>query len=239
MAPESDPDPANAPKPEDAAKPSDPEVVDADIVDLPDEQQVAGGASSRPVVPEELDAEFAGEPKRRDFLQKAGSVVIGGAIVACPAAVGLVAVFDPLRKATKGGIMVRLTALDALPEDGTPQIFKVVADKVDAWTTYKDLPLGLVYASRDAKGKVTVFSASCPHAGCAVEYRKTEELGEHYYCPCHLSYFEIDGAIGNEDSPAKRGLDTLEVDEEKLADGEVWVRFQKFKAGDAEKIAVS
>jgi menaquinol-cytochrome c reductase iron-sulfur subunit len=178
-------------------------------------------------------------PGRRQFLQKAGSVVVGGAIVACPAAVGLFAVSAPVRRASKGGVVVRLTALDALPEDGTPQIFKVVADKVDAWTTHKDLPLGLVFASRGSDGSVTVFSASCPHAGCAVEYRKDQELGKHYYCPCHESYFGIDGSIGNEDSPATRGLDSLELDEEKLADGEVWIRFQKFKAGVAEKKPVS
>ncbi|NNC88280.1 MAG: Rieske 2Fe-2S domain-containing protein [Akkermansiaceae bacterium] len=242
MSNESDPDPAAARPPGDSASEPEPEVVD-----LPDEAKPrapAGAPDAPPPLAEaatadDFDPDLFEEQNRRDFLQKAGSVVIGGAIIAVPAAIGLIAVSDPLMKATQGGVVVRLTSIDALPEDGTPQIFKVVADKTDAWTTYKNLPLGLVFASRTADGKVVVFSASCPHAGCAVEYRNTEDLGKHYYCPCHASYFKIDGAIGNEDSPAARGLDTLEVDEEKLADGEVWVRFQKFKAGVAEKKAVS
>lgn len=176
------------------------------------------------------------EPGRRAFLQKAGGVVFGTAIVAAPVAVAVRAVSSPLFEERKAGVSARLTTLDALVPGGPPQAFKVVADKTDAWTTYQDLPLGLVYVQRLENGELRVFSASCPHAGCAVEYRhegkvKEKELGEHYYCPCHESAFALAGEIASAESPALRGLDALEVDEEKLAVGEVWVRFQKFKAG--------
>lgn len=192
-------------------------------------------------LPNSSDQDEAG---RRDFLQKAGSVVLGGAMMAAPAAIGLRVVASPLFGDKANGVLARLTTLDAILPGGPPQAFKVVADKKDAWTTYKDLPLGLVYAQRDEKGDLTVFSAICPHAGCAVEYRKSgaigsQEMGEHYYCPCHTSAFDLAGEIATDGSPAKRGLDTLEVDEEKLAAGEVWVRFRKFKAGVAEKKAIS
>ena len=212
----------------------------------PDPNQPAGPETPRPVKPvprtesiENTEPGEASAPDRRDFLQKAGSIVVGGAIVGCPLTVGLIAVADPLMKEGAGGLFVRLTVLEALPADGVPRPFKVVADKVDAWTTFKDVPLGMVYLSRSEDGAVQAFNASCPHAGCAVEYRNTEDQGKHYYCPCHDSSFNLEGAISSAKTKALRGLDSLEVDQEKLAGGEVWVKFEKFKAGIAEKISVS
>ena len=177
---------------------------------------------------------------RREFF----SIALGTAIVAVPAAVGLRVVASPLFTGKTGGVLARLTTLDSLEVGGAPQAFKVIADKVDAWTTYKDLPLGLVYLQRVGDKDVVAFSASCPHAGCAVEYRREGEIKgvrfeEHYYCPCHESAFALGGEIASAGSPAKRGLDTLEVDKEKMAGGEVWVRFRKFKAGIREKKPLS
>ena len=171
---------------------------------------------------------------RREFC----SLALGTAIVAAPTVVGLRVVLSPLFNGASEGILARLTTLDSLVVGGPPQAFKVIADKSDAWTTYKDLPLGLVYAQRVADRKVVVFSASCPHAGCAVEYRNEGDRGEHYYCPCHESSFKTDGSLAPDNTQAKRGLDTLEVIGEKLEQGEVWIRFQKFKAGIAEKKVV-
>ncbi|HCQ39736.1 MAG TPA: (2Fe-2S)-binding protein [Verrucomicrobiales bacterium] len=173
--------------------------------------------------------------RRREFF----SIALGSAIVAAPTVVGLRVVLSPLFSSASGGILARLTTLDSLAVGGPPQAFKVVADKTDAWTTYKDLPLGLVYVQRVAERDVLVFSASCPHAGCAVEYRNEGDRGEHYYCPCHESSFKTDGSLAPDNTQAKRGLDTLEVIGEKLQEGEIWIRFQKFKAGISEKKAVS
>lgn len=197
-----------------------------------DEKPVALSSEENP------DSGSKEEPARRDFLQKAGSIVLGGAMMGAPAAVGLRVVACPLFGGKTNGVLARLTTLDSIVAGGPPQAFKVVADKTDAWTTYKNLPLGLVYAQRDKEGALTVFSASCPHAGCAVEYRNTQD-GEQYYCPCHESKFNLDGSLAPDNTQAPRGLDTLEVDEEKLAAGEVWVRFRKFKAGVPEKKAIS
>jgi len=188
-----------------------------------------GEDSGEPASPEDAT------PPRREFL----SVALGGAIVVAPTVIGLRVVLSPLLSSKSGGILARLTTLDSLEAGGPPQAFKVIADKTDAWTTYKDLPLGLVYAQRVAEQEVVVFSASCPHAGCAVEYRGEGANGAHYYCPCHESSFRTDGSLAPDNTQAKRGLDTLEVDQEKLERGEIWVRFQKFKAGISEKKAVS
>ena len=202
-----------------------------------EEEAMSGGATRQETDPGSVSH---GEPPRREFF----SIALGTAIVAAPVAVGLRVVGSPLFAGKSGGVLARLTTLDSLQVGGPPQAYKVIADKVDAWTTYKDLPLGLVYLQRVGEKDVVAFSASCPHAGCAVEYRREGEIkgvrfDEHYYCPCHESAFALGGEIASSGSPAKRGLDTLEVDEGKLARGEVWVRFRKFKAGTSEKKPIS
>ena len=216
---------------------------DDDIPDLPMSEALGEVQDTEAQDRLKEEGEGPGEPAlsgdsnspRREFM----SVVLGGAIVAVPTVTGLRVVLSPLLGSSSGGILARLTTLDSLEVGGPPQAFKVIADKTDAWTTYKDLPLGLVYAQRVAEKKVVVFSASCPHAGCAVEYRGEGDHGAHYYCPCHESSFRTDGSLAPDNTQAKRGLDTLEVDQEKLEQGEIWVRFQKFKAGISEKKAVS
>ena len=219
--------------------------TDGDIPDVPmsvalREEQATKEAAASGGKDDEPAAVSHGEPPRREFF----SIALGTAIVAAPAAVGLRVVASPLFAGKSGGILARLTTLDSLEVGGVPQAFKVIADKVDAWTTYKNLPLGLVYLQRVGEKDVVAFSASCPHAGCAVEYRREGEIKgvrfkEHYYCPCHESAFALGGEVASAGSPAKRGLDTLEVDEDKLLSGEVWVRFRKFKAGIKEKKPVS
>jgi len=231
---------ADREEPEADGEESDPELLEAPPFPKTASPKELKPTPVAPAVAAEMAKEGKERADRREFLQKAGSVVIGGALVAAPVAVGLRVVAGPLFSSKTGGVLARLTTVDALEPGAPPAAFKVVADKTDAWTTYQDLPLGLVYVRRAADGKVTVFSASCPHAGCAVEYRNSEKAGEHYYCPCHESSFRLDGEIADvATSPAKRGLDTLEIDEEKLAAGEIWIRYQKFKAGVAEKKAIS
>ena len=82
-----------------------------------------------------------GSPRREFF-----SIALGGAIIAVPTAVGLRVVLNPLFGDGSGGILARLTTLDSLTVGGPPQAFKVVADKSDAWTTYKNLPSEEVHA---------------------------------------------------------------------------------------------
>ena len=64
--------------------------------------------------------------------------------------------------------------------------------------------------------------------------------GQAFVCPCHNSSFLLDGkrrlAESGRDNPSPRDLDNLDVDPEKLAQGEVWVRFQNFYTGKHEKV---
>ena len=98
--------------------------------------------------------------------------------------------------------------LDALPADGMPREFAVVADASDAWTHAIAQRIGAVFLTRSSKdpNEVTAFTATCPHLGCAVEFDASKK---DYECPCHKSGFAIDGKklFG----PSRRGLDSLPV----------------------------
>ena len=179
---------------------------------------------------------------RRNFLAKALAVVIGGAIVILPTAAGLAFFLDPLlrKRGSAGGAEARrdaegflpVTPLAAVPSDGRPQIFTVYDDTIDAWNKFANQPVGRVFLRRLPDGTVTAFNVRCPHLGCAVDYRPSQN---DYLCPCHMSAFDLDGQKQNEIPP--RNLDSLDV---KIKDkNEVWVRYQVFKAGTPDRIVVS
>ena len=73
----------------------------------------------------------------------------------------------------------------------------------------------------------------CPHAGCFVDYRSSEN---HFHCPCHNRSFSVDGKILDPKSPSPRPLDELPV--EIRRGSEIWVTVQNFRAGTPEKIPV-
>ena len=174
------------------------------------------------------------DPERRQFLSKAVSFVFGGVVVAVPAGAGLATLLSPLGAENSGKLKVRLATLDDLPSDGTPKLFQVVAERKDAWTKYPNKPIGSVFLRKKGENDVVAFNSSCPHAGCSVDLSKG---GGEFNCPCHASTFNIEGEIvGKSVSP--RGLDELEVDQELLKQGQVWITFVNFKAGVSEKIEV-
>ena len=166
--------------------------------------------------------------RRRCFLKKALAAGVGGVLGAVPLGAGLAVVLSPLRKASNPGETVFISTLDALPADGSPRRFAVMATRLDAWNKTTGL-IGAVYLRRCEQG-VLALNVACPHAGCFVDY-SPERSG--YYCPCHHSSFSLDGAISDPRSPAPRGLDALEV--EIRNQKEVWVKFQNFRAGDSQK----
>ena len=173
-------------------------------------------------------------PERRDFVKKACAVCLGTATVLVPAAAGLTVLMDPLRRKTAAGEKVRITSLDALPADGTPQKFAIMADRVDAWTKFPNAPVGAIYLRRTAENSVQAINVVCPHAGCFVDFRTDKK---DYYCPCHNSTFGLSGEITDPRSPSPRGLDSLETE---VRNGkEVWVLFQNFQTGNAKKVPVA
>jgi Rieske Fe-S protein len=181
------------------------------------------------------DAPDAPEPSdRRDFLTKAAAIAIGTAAVAVPAGVGLVTVFDPLRRRDSEGGPILVTTLNALPDDGKPRRFQIVADRRDAWNKFPKAPIGAVYLRRTGEKSVEALNVTCPHAGCAVEFREGDGS---FLCPCHDSKFKLDGSIDDPDSPSPRAMDSLVV--EIRNDSEVWVTFQNFEPGKSQKILLA
>jgi menaquinol-cytochrome c reductase iron-sulfur subunit len=159
------------------------------------------------------------------------SCVIGGLVGVVPLVSGLLVIFDPLRRKGAGGVTVHVTNLSALPEDGVPRKFSVIASRVDAWTKAPAAAIGAVYLRRQQGKAVEALNVVCPHAGCFVDYVAARQ---GYLCPCHNSTFALDGRINDPKSPAPRGLDALEV--EIRGDGEIWVKFQNYRAGESKRI---
>lgn len=173
---------------------------------------------------------------RRGFISKGAAILVGGLVGVFPAAVGIATFLNPLRKSVRDQQRpsgsndegyFRVAPFDGLTS--VPQAFKIIADRKDAWNVYPKEAIGAVFLQKVSDSEVRAFNVSCPHAGCSVDYRN-----QAYHCPCHNSSFEMDGAC-HPKSPSPRPLDSLDC---KVVDGVVFVKFQNFKAGVAEKKAV-
>jgi len=147
---------------------------------------------------------------------------------------GLTVFLDPLRRKSTASGFIKVSTLDALPNDGVPRKFPVLATRVDAWNKAANVPIGAIYLRRTAEDKLQAFNVVCPHAGCFVDYF-AERNG--FVCPCHNSTFTLDGKIDDPNSPSPRGLDPLVV--EVRNNKEVWVEFRNFQAGHAERIPMA
>jgi menaquinol-cytochrome c reductase iron-sulfur subunit len=171
---------------------------------------------------------------RRGFFKGTLAALLGAIAAAVPFTAGFMVLTDPLRRKAGGAIQVKLTSLDALPTDGVPRRFPVIAARTDAWSRDAAAPVGAVYLRRTPDGKVEALNVVCPHAGCFVDF--VAKTGA-FHCPCHQSNFAVDGKIADARSPSPRGLDSLPV--EVKADGSVWVAFQNFQAGRPDKVPVA
>jgi menaquinol-cytochrome c reductase iron-sulfur subunit len=171
---------------------------------------------------------------RRSFLGKIVALLAGSLALITPAAVGIVAFLNPLRQKSSAGGFIRLATLEAVPEDGTPQKFAVIADRSDAWNFFPNEPVGAVYLRRAGKDKVEALQVVCPHAGCSIMVEATGD-GKKFFCPCHSANFDLAGKRLDATSPSPRDMDSLEI--EIRENNEVWVKFQNFSTGIANKIA--
>ncbi len=171
-------------------------------------------------------------PQRRNFLKEAAAIILGTIGGVIPVLAGLVVLFDPVRRRQKGSLdKIRVTTLEAVPEDGLPRKFPILADRTDAWNRFPSAPIGAVYLRRTSKTSVEALNVVCPHAGCFVDYRSDSKS---FFCPCHNSSFALNGKIADPKSPSPRAMDGLEV--EVRNGSEIWVKFQNFRTGQAEKV---
>lgn len=186
------------------------------------------------------------DPARRSFLTRAMAAVIGGILALFPFAAGWGVLTDPLRRRSGRSAdndnanltgFVRVGPLDMLPADGVPRAFPVTTDVVDAWTRTPNQRIGTVFLAREnaaGEPRITAFTATCPHLGCAVDFHPA---ADRFECPCHESAFARDGS--QMFGPSLRGLDPLEV---RIADHggepEIWVAFRDYRPGIAERIPI-
>ena len=185
-----------------------------------------------PTHSEENEATEDNQGERRGFI-KFLCIVIGGIVSAVPFGAGIWAYINPLtrEKGVDGDGFLKITSLDAIPDDGTPAKFSVIADKEDAWNKFKNISVGAIYLRKEA-GKVKALHTVCPHLGCFIDYRSTKS---DFFCPCHNSNFKLDGSIVSGVSP--RPMDPLKIEIRNKV--EVWVKFQNFQPGHDHPIPLS
>ena len=185
-----------------------------------------------PTHSEENEATEDNQGERRGFI-KFLCIVIGGIVSAVPFGAGIWAYINPLtrEKGVDGDGFLKITSLDAIPDDGTPAKFSVIADKEDAWNKFKNISVGAIYLRKEA-GKVKALHTVCPHLGCFIDYRSSKS---DFFCPCHNSNFKLDGSIVSGVSP--RPMDPLKIEIRNKV--EVWVKFQNFQPGHDHPIPLS
>jgi Rieske Fe-S protein len=169
-----------------------------------------------------------GEDRRTILKVLTAAIGTGSAAaVAVPAIRMLVAPMD--RTTVSGaGTFVAVAPVDAVPKDGTPLNVPVVIEAPrDAWTELPPTKVGAVFLRQQGE-RVIAYSTICPHLGCGIDY---SEAKSSFACPCHDSYFDLDGRVSS--GPAPRAMDELET---RIVDGRVEVKFEKFKIGSAEKV---
>lgn len=182
----------------------------------------------------------AGDDNRRGFAKRVVAIVVGGLCAIVPGGAAFRVFLDPLWRRRGEAAFVPVATLDAIPADGVPRMFKIVADRTDAWNRFKNEPIGTVFLRRtpEKPDEVQACNAVCPHLGCMVGYQASQS---RFYCPCHQSAFQPDGKL-IPPSAAARGLDGLEVKLQPDAAGkgaQVLVKFQNFRSGISEKVAKS
>ncbi len=109
-----------------------------------------------------------------------------------------------------------------------PRKIVIKDSKTDAWIKFPSTTIGAVWILMDKDKKFTVFSSICPHLACGIDW---DGDSGRFVCPCHESYFDIEGSVLS--GPSPRGLDTLETE---IKQGKLFVRYQKMKLGISKKI---
>jgi Rieske Fe-S protein len=188
--------------------------------------------------------------ERRTFLRWAvhGLGAVFGAVLGFPAVVYLI---DPRnRPARERGLhpVARVRELTA----NVPREVVIRETRQDAWTLHPNEVVGRVWVvlrqGTNAAGEpnVDVFTTTCPHLGCSINYTG----GEEFLCPCHGARYELNGQAIRQDksgrpvgNPAPRHMDSLEKELRPVpgvpGDYDILVKYEKFKAMTERKEPVA
>jgi len=168
---------------------------------------------------------------RRSFLSFLTSALMAllGLLIAIPA---VRYIFGPLRaKSGAGPGFVDVGPLADIPA-GEWRLVSVEVVHEDGWR--KTRVRHAIWVRReDGEGSqgITVFSSICPHLGCPINWHPDQS---RFFCPCHGGIFDPTG--NQTGGPPPRPMDSLEFE---VRAGRLWVRWQDFKIGVAERVPVN
>lgn len=165
------------------------------------------------------------ETSRRQFL-KIFTGIIGFFITAVLAVPLLSSLLGPLLGRKKG----QWTKVGKLPEVGSDHPVNIsFSDRaVDAYIQ-ENISRDIWVVNLPGVG-LTVYSPICTHLGCHYNW---DAAKAHFSCPCHGSFFALNGAVLG--GPAPRPLDTLPA---KVENGELYIEWERFEPGTPRKIRV-
>jgi Rieske Fe-S protein len=184
--------------------------------------------------------------ERRTFLRWAvhGLGAVFGAVLGLPAVVYLI---DPRNRPTRERGLRPVARLSELKVD-EPKEVVIRETRQDAWTLHPNDVVGRIWLVRredDAQDRpnVEVFTTTCPHLGCSVNY-----TGRDFLCPCHGAHYTRGGEAIRADhghpvsNPAPRNMDSLETELQPVPgtsganrDYVILVKYEKFEANIPEK----
>jgi menaquinol-cytochrome c reductase iron-sulfur subunit len=170
---------------------------------------------------------------RRWFLNLFTTLVLGitGLLVAIPAFAYL---WSPLRRKRGAkdarGAFVDVGPLSAIAP-GEWRLLSVDVVHEDGWEKTRTRHGIWVRLAAGESDQISVLSSICPHLGCPINWHPDQS---QFICPCHRGMFDASGKHVGGAPP--RGMDPLDFE---VRDGRLFVRWQDFKIGVAERIPVS
>jgi menaquinol-cytochrome c reductase iron-sulfur subunit len=153
------------------------------------------------------------EPTRRGFYE---AVIVGvQAIIGVALAIPAVAYLLGPTKARKDADMIEATDIGTLSPN-TPVEVSFRKSRVDGWKVINEKKTAWVVKMPD--NSVVAYGPQCTHLGCAYHW---EENKHQFVCPCHNSFFSLDGKLVS--GPAPRPLDRYQtkIDGTKLLLGDL------------------
>ncbi|MGD0282909.1 MAG: ubiquinol-cytochrome c reductase iron-sulfur subunit [Dissulfurispiraceae bacterium] len=132
------------------------------------------------------------------------------------------------RAAVQSDQWLKVAAINSLPE-GEPVDIRFMTEPEEAYI--HTAVLRSVWVIKHSPENITVYSPICPHLGC---YYQWSRQSGRFECPCHASLFALDGKVLG--GPAPRPLDTLPT---RIKDGNLFVKWERFKVGTPSKISIT
>lgn len=162
---------------------------------------------------------------RRSFMVRTIIVIFAFIGASLGAALGGFGIIPALKKRETGwsdaGTVAELTV-------GQPQERRFSELVKSGWQSEKqDRTIWIV---KKPDNSVVAYSSSCTHLGCGYRW---VEAQQRFACPCHGSFFDINGTVLA--GPAPRSLDTLPA---RVENNRLLVRYEVFQLGSSAKVRV-